>query len=85
MKAEDFKTKSKDELTKLVLDLRKEQMNLRFQRAGGQLENTARMRIVRKNIARAKTILTQMEQGTVKAAATKAASSPAAAKKKKSA
>ena len=57
MKAEDLKTKTPDELTKLLLDARKEQMNLRFQRSGGQLENTAQIRNLRRKIARIKTFL----------------------------
>lgn len=66
MKAEDLRTKSKDELKKIVMDLRKEQMNLRFQRAGNQVENTAHMRTVRRNIARIKTILTEMDRKETK-------------------
>lgn len=57
MKADDLKTKTTDELNKLLLDKRKEQMNLRFQRSNGQLENTAEMRKVRRTIARIKTFL----------------------------
>ena len=48
-----------DELNQEVLDLRKEAFNLRFQRASGQLENTARVRQVRRDIARLKTVLHQ--------------------------
>jgi large subunit ribosomal protein L29 len=57
MKAADLRTKSPDELTDTLLGLRKEQFNLRFQQASGQLENTARVREVRRDIARIKTIL----------------------------
>lgn len=57
MKAVDLKTKSHDELRDSLLALKKEQFNLRFQRASGQLENTARVRQVRRDIARIKTIL----------------------------
>lgn len=57
MKAEDLKTKTKDELGKMLLDARKNQMNLRFQRSGGQLENTAEIRKTRRSIARIKTFL----------------------------
>ncbi len=57
MKAADVRIKTVDELTKEIGDLKKEQFNLRFQRASGQLENTARVRQVRREIARAKTIL----------------------------
>ena len=59
MKASDLRTKSTDELKETLLDLRKEQFNLRFQRASGQLENTARVRQVRRDIARIKTMLRQ--------------------------
>ncbi len=57
MKVEDLRQKSEDELNQEVLDLKKEAFNLRFQRASGQLENTARVRQVRRDIARIKTVL----------------------------
>ena len=60
--ATEFRTKTVDELNSQLLDLRKEQFNLRFQRAGGQLQNTARMRQVRRDIARTKTILAEKER-----------------------
>ncbi|MDG2286722.1 MAG: 50S ribosomal protein L29, partial [Alphaproteobacteria bacterium] len=50
--ATEFRSKSVDELGAQLVDLRKEQFNLRFQQAGGQLENTARVRQVRRDIAR---------------------------------
>ena len=53
----DIRAKTPDELATLLLELRKEQFNLRFQRASGQLENTARVRQVRRDIATIKTIL----------------------------
>jgi large subunit ribosomal protein L29 len=59
MKAGDVRAKTVDELTQQVEDLRKEQFNMRFQRASGQLENTARIREVRRDIARIKTILAE--------------------------
>ena len=59
MKAADIRTKSDDELKQQLLDLRKEAFNLRFQSASGQLENTARVRQVKKDIARIKTIIGQ--------------------------
>ncbi len=59
MKAADVRLKTPDELTDQLSDLKKEQFNLRFQRASGQLENTARVRVVRRDIARIKTILAQ--------------------------
>lgn len=57
MKATELRTKSEDELKDSLLGLRKEAFNLRFQRASGQLENTARIREVRRDIARIKTVL----------------------------
>ena len=62
MKAGELRTKSEDELKESLLGLRKEAFNLRFQRASGQLENTARIREVRRDIARIKTILHQRQQ-----------------------
>jgi large subunit ribosomal protein L29 len=56
MKASELIGKTKDELVSELQDLKKEQFNLRFQRATGQLENTARMRQVRRDIARIKTV-----------------------------
>lgn len=57
MKAQDLKTKTTDELTTSLTDLKKEQFNLRFQQASGQLENTARVRQIRREIAQVKTVL----------------------------
>jgi large subunit ribosomal protein L29 len=57
MKASEFRAKSPDELREQLLDLKKEQFNPRFQKATGQLENTARVGQVRRDIARIKTIL----------------------------
>ena len=59
MKVEDVRAKSDDELKEQLLDLRKEAFNLRFQTASGQLENTARVRQVRRDIGRIKTILNE--------------------------
>jgi len=56
MKAADIRTMTIDQIDDEVLKLKKEQFNLRFQRATGQLENTARVREVRRDIARLKTI-----------------------------
>jgi large subunit ribosomal protein L29 len=55
----DMKVMSEDQLDQEVMNLKKEQFNLRFQRATGQLENTARVRVVRREIARAMTIAAQ--------------------------
>ncbi|MGE4482803.1 50S ribosomal protein L29 [Acidocella sp.] len=57
--ASDIRAKSPDELKALLVDLRKEQFNLRFQRATGQQENTSRVRVVRRDIARVKTVLAE--------------------------
>ena len=55
----DLKVMSSDQLQDEVLKLKKEQFNLRFQRATGQLENTSRVDVIRKEIARIKTLQTQ--------------------------
>ncbi len=55
----DLKVMSKDQLEQEFLNLKKEQFNLRFQRATGQLENTARVRVVRRDIARIKSLAAQ--------------------------
>ncbi|MGH6837098.1 MAG: 50S ribosomal protein L29 [Methylocella sp.] len=55
----DLRVMSKDQLEQEFLNLKKEQFNLRFQRATGQLENTARVRVVRRDIARIKTFAAQ--------------------------
>ena len=55
----DLKTMTDDELSQKLVDLKKETFNLRFQKAGGQLENTAQVRHIRRDIARINTILGQ--------------------------
>ena len=57
MKASDLRAKTVDELKTEMADLRKEAFNLRFQRASGQLANTSRVRVVRRDIARIATVL----------------------------
>ncbi len=59
MKATEVRDKTVDELEDELIKLKKEQFNLRFQTATGQLENTARVRQVRRDIARVKTIAKQ--------------------------
>ena len=59
MKAGDVKVMTPDQLSDELMKLKKEQFNLRFQRATGQLENTGRVGIVRRDIARIKTIAAQ--------------------------
>ena len=57
--AAEFSDLSLDQLDDQLVKLKKEQFNLRFQRATGQLENTSRVRVVRRDIARAKTFAAQ--------------------------
>jgi large subunit ribosomal protein L29 len=84
MKAADLRTMTVDQLDDEALKLKKERFNLRFQRATGQLENTARVRLVRRDIARIKTIAAQKRAGqpapVSKAEAKPAAKTKAAAK-----
>ena len=87
MKAADVRAMTVDQIDDEVLKLKKEQFNLRFQRATGQLENTSRVRVIRRDIARLKTISVQKRVGMPApepkaAAAAEAAPKPA---KKKSA
>ena len=57
VKAEDLRAKTADELNDQLVGLKKAQFNLRFQMAGGQNENPARARVVRREIARIKTVI----------------------------
>jgi large subunit ribosomal protein L29 len=59
VKAEELRSKTPDELKSQLTTLKKEAFNLRFQGATGQLENSARMRLVRREIARVQTILAE--------------------------
>jgi large subunit ribosomal protein L29 len=63
MKSADARAMTIDQIDDEVLKLKKEQFNLRFQRATGQLENTSRVRLVRRDIARLKTIAEQKRTG----------------------
>ena len=56
---EDLREKTEDELAKALVDAKKELFNLRFQNATNQLDNTSRIKEVRKNIARINTIITE--------------------------
>ena len=67
-KPSDVRAKTADELTTLLLDLRKEQFNLRFQRATGQQEGVGRVRQVRREIARVKTIMAEKKASATAAA-----------------
>jgi len=68
MKAEDIRVLSDDQITDELLKLKKEQFNLRFQDATGQLEKTARVRQVRRDIARIKTIQAEKSSAAKKEA-----------------
>jgi large subunit ribosomal protein L29 len=65
-KAGDFRVKTKDELATALLDLKREQFNLRFQKVTGQQENTSRVRTVRRDIAKVKTILAEQLRSAAK-------------------
>jgi large subunit ribosomal protein L29 len=66
--ADDFRAKTADELSDQLVKLKKEQFNLRFQRANGQLEKTNRVREVRRTIARIETVLTEQRRKAAAAA-----------------
>ncbi len=70
-KPTDIRAKGADNLPGLLLDLRKEQFNLRFQRATGQTEGVGRVRQVRRDIARVKTIMTEQKRSAATSANTK--------------
>ena len=67
MKPQDLRGRTPDELQDQLLALKKEQFNLRFRKATGQLENTARQRQVRRDIARVQTVLKQKAPAGAKA------------------
>jgi large subunit ribosomal protein L29 len=71
MKADDIRAMTLDQLDDEFMKLKKERFNLRFQRATGQLENTSRVRQVRRDIARIKTIASQKRSGQGTAAKAK--------------
>ncbi len=62
----DVRAKTPDELSTMLLDLRKEQFNLRFQRATGQQEGVSRVKLVRRQIARVKTIMAEQQRSAAK-------------------
>ena len=84
MKAADARAMTLDQLDDEVLKLKKEQFNLRFQRATGQLENTSRVRTIRRDIARMKTIAAQ-KRARAPEPAPRTEAAPAPAKKTKTA
>jgi len=63
-KTEDFRIKDADELNTQLSNFKKEQFNLRFQRANGQVENTGRIRVLRRDIARIQTVLTEQRRSS---------------------
>ena len=62
LKTEDLRAMTPDQLDDELLKLKKEQFNLRFQRANGQVENTGRIRVLRRDIARIQTVLTEQQR-----------------------
>jgi large subunit ribosomal protein L29 len=81
MKAADIRAMTIDQIDDEVLKLKKEHFNLRFQRASGQLENTARVREVRRDIARLKTVARSKHQGSAKSGPAKSSSTEAGSAK----
>ncbi len=69
MKVTDLRTQTPDELIENLLQLKKEQFNLRFQQASGQLENTARKRQVRRDIAKIQTVMAERNRAEAAAEA----------------
>ena len=67
MKTADLRSKSADQLKDQLVQLKKEQFNLRFQQATGQLEKTARVKEVRRDIARVKTLLAEQAKAEAEA------------------
>jgi large subunit ribosomal protein L29 len=82
MKAHEVRSMTSDQRADELVKLKKEQFNLRFQAASGQLENTARVRQIRRDIARIQTITQQSPQGEPRAKAAPAPKAEKAAKPK---
>ena len=57
MKIDELKNKTLDQLKSILIDLKKESFNLRFQKANGQLENTSRVKVVKRSVARVLTLI----------------------------
>ena len=57
MKIDELKNKTLDQLKSILMDLKKESFNLRFQKANGQLENTSRVKVVKRSVARVLTLI----------------------------
>ena len=83
MKAADVRAMTLDQIDDEVLKLKKEQFNLRFQRATGQLENTSRVRVIRRDVARLKTIAAQKRVGSPEPAVKAEVAAPKSAKSEK--
>ena len=66
MEASDIRTKTDDELKDQLIQLKKEQFNLRFQKANGQLESTSRVRQVRRDIARVSTVVSERKRAAAR-------------------
>ena len=67
-KPSDLRARSDDQLGDQLLNLKKEQFNLRFQRASGQLETTSRVRAIRRDVARIKTLMSERQRAQAKKA-----------------
>lgn len=62
MKIDELKNKTIDQLKSILIDLKKESFNLRFQKANGQLENTSRVKVVKRSIARVLTLINNLSK-----------------------
>jgi large subunit ribosomal protein L29 len=62
MKIDELKNKSIDQLKSILIDLKKESFNLRFQKANGQLENTSRVKVVKRSVARVLTLINNLSK-----------------------
>ena len=62
MKIDELKNKNIDQLKSILIDLKKESFNLRFQKANGQLENTSRVKVVKRSVARVLTLINNLSK-----------------------
>ena len=62
MKIDELKNKTIDQLKSILIDLKKESFNLRFQKANGQLENTSRVKVVKRSVARVLTLINNLSK-----------------------
>ena len=65
MKIDELKNKTLDQLKSILMDLKKESFNLRFQKANGQLENTSRLKVVKRSVARVLTLINNVSKKKV--------------------